>query len=259
MLSKVDFKSEGTGPVVVFLHGVGGGADGFRFQLDVFAAAGYRAVAWDMPGYGRSAALEAMNFPALADALLSMIDGLGADQVHAVGHSIGGMVVQEFARDHQHRLASMVLAQTSPAFGNPDGEYQKKFVADRLQPQQEGRTMLDIARSVVPGLVGRAASNEGRELAVASMSKIRPETYAAAMRCIVSFEGRDNLAKIAVPTLVLAGDQDRNAPAPMMEKMASKIPGAEYVLLTDTGHLAPIENAAAFNDVTLDFVGRHSS
>jgi len=44
----------------------------------------------------------------------------------------------------------------------------------------------------------------------------------------------------------------------MMEKMASKIPGAEYVLLTDTGHLAPIENATAFNEVTLDFVRRHS-
>jgi len=257
-LSRVDFKSEGAGTAVVFLHGVGGGSDNFRFQLDVFAAQGYRAVAWDMPGYGHSTALEAMTFPALADALLMMIDDLGADRVHAVGHSIGGMVVQEFARDHQHRLASMVLAQTSPAFGNPDGEFQKKFLADRLQPLEEGRTMLDIARSVVPGLVGRGASDESRELAVAFMSRIQPETYAAAMRCIVSFEGRDHLAKIAVPTLVLAGDQDSNAPAPMMEKMASKIPGAEYALLTDTGHLAPIENATAFNEVTLDFVRRHS-
>ena len=257
-MPQVDFQSEGTGPVVVFLHGVGGGSDGFRFQLDIFAAQGYRAVAWDMPGYGQSAALKKMTFPALADALLSMIDHLGADQVHAVGHSIGGMVVQEFARDHQHRLASMVLAQTSPAFGNPDGDFQKKFVADRLKPLQAGKTMLEIARSVVPGLVGQGTSDEGRELAVTCMSRIQPDTYASAMRCIVTFEGRDNLAKIAVPTLVLAGDQDRNAPAPMMEKMASKIPGAEYVLLTGTGHLAPIENATAFNKVVLEFVRRHT-
>jgi len=177
----------------MFLHGIGGGALGFKYQLEVFAQAGFHAVAWDMPGYGQSDSLQDMNFPVLADAMLWLVDQLDVDTVHAVGHSIGGMVVQEFARHHQNRLATLVLAQTSPA----------------------------------------------------------------AMRCIVTFEGRDNLPRITLPTLVLAGDQDRNAPAPMMEKMASKIPGAEYVLLTNTGHLAPIENAQGFNSTVLEFVQRH--
>jgi pimeloyl-ACP methyl ester carboxylesterase len=121
----------------MFLHGIGGGALGFKHQLEVFARAGFRAVAWDMPGYGRSDPLEDMTFPALADAMLWLVDQLSVDTVHAVGHSIGGMVVQEFACHHQSRLASMVLAQTSPAFGNPSGDFQKKFVADRLKPLQE--------------------------------------------------------------------------------------------------------------------------
>ena len=89
--------------------------------------------------------------------------------------------------------------------------------------------------------------DDALELAKACMNQITPDTYSAAMRCIVTFEGRDNLPRITLPTLVLAGDQDQNAPAPMMEKMASKIPGAEYVLLAETGHLAPIENAEGFN------------
>jgi 3-oxoadipate enol-lactonase len=117
--------------------------------------------------------------------------------------------------------------------------------------------MADIADDVIPELIAAGASDDALGLAKACMNQITPDTYSAAMRCIVTFEGRDNLPRITRPTLVLAGDQDRNAPAPMMEKMASKIPGAEYVLLTDTGHLAPIENAQGFNSTVLEFVQRH--
>ena len=256
-VGKVDYIETGSGPTVMFLHGIGGGALGFKHQLEVFARAGFRAVAWDMPGYGRSDPLEDMTFPALADAMLWLGGQLSVDTVHAVGHSIGGMVVQEFACHHQSRLASMVLAQTSPAFGNPSGDFQKKFVADRLKPLQEGKTMADIAEDVIPELIAGGASSDALELAKACMNQITPDTYSAAMRCIVTFEGRDNLPRITLPTLVLAGDQDQNAPAPMMEKMASKIPGAEYVLLAETGHLAPIENAEGFNRVVVEFVQRH--
>ena len=117
--------------------------------------------------------------------------------------------------------------------------------------------MADIAEDVIPELMAASASGDALALAKDCMNQIPPDTYSAAMQCIVTFEGRDNLPKITLPTLVLAGDQDRNAPASMMEKMASKIPGAEYVLLTDTGHLAPIENAQGFNSTVLEFVQRH--
>ena len=256
-VGKVDYIETGSGPTVMFLHGIGGGALGFKYQLEVFAQAGFRAVAWDMPGYGQSDSLDDMTFPELADAMLWLVDQLDVDIVHAVGHSIGGMVVQEFARNHQNRLATLVLAQTSPAFGNPSGDFQKKFVADRLRPLQEGKTMADIAEDVIPELIAGEPSKDALRLAKACMNQITPDTYSAAMQCIVTFEGRDNLPRITRPTLVLAGDQDRNAPAPMMEKMASKIPGAEYVLLTDTGHLAPIENAQGFNSAVLEFIQRH--
>ena len=256
-MGKVDYIETGSGPTVMFLHGIGGGALGFKYQLEVFAQAGFRAVAWSMPGYGQSESLQDMTFPALAHALLRLVDDLDVDTVHAVGHSIGAMVVQEFARHYQHRLATMVLAQTSPAFGNPSGDFQKKFVADRLRPLQEGKTMADIAEGVIPELMAASASGDALALAKDCMNQITPDTYSAAMRCIVTFEGRDNLPRITRPTLVLAGDQDRNAPAPMMEKMASKIPGAEYVLLTDTGHLAPIESAQEFNSTVLEFIQRH--
>ena len=253
----VNYIARGVGPTVIFLHGIGGGAESFSNQLDRFADAGYRAVAWNMPGYGGSAPQADMTFPALADALLGLFDGLSLDTAHVVGHSIGGMVLQQFARAHQTRLASMVLAQTSPAFGNPDGEFQQKFVAARLAPLEAGQTMAEVAVDVVSELVGDSTLPESVAFAESCMSKVPPDVYGATIHSLVTFEGRDALPDIQVPTLVLAGEQDTNAPAGMMERMASKIAGAEYVCLSSAGHLANIEVAEAFNWAVLDFISRH--
>jgi 3-oxoadipate enol-lactonase len=86
------------------------------------------------------------------------------------------------------------------------------------------------------------------------MADVPAETYRAAVECIVTFEQRANLANINVPTLVLAGETDTNAPAPMMEKMAAKIPGARYVCLPELGHLANLEDPQAFDAALNDFL-----
>ena len=242
---------------MIFLHGIGGGAESFSYQIDAFADAGYRAIAWDLPGYGGSPPLDEVTFPALADALAKLFESLSLASAHVVGHSIGGMIAQQFARTNQDRLASLVLAETSPAFGNTDGEFQKKFIAARLAPLEAGRTMAEVAKSVVPELVGRKIDTNKMAFAEACMAKVPPEVYGATLRCLVTFEGRDALSDIRVPTLVLAGQEDTNAPAAMMERMATKIEGAKFVCLPEVGHLANIESAHAFNCAVLDFIDRH--
>jgi len=75
------------------------------------------------------------------------------------------------------------------------------------------------------------------------------------MQCLVTFDRRGNLPNIAMPTLLIAGENDTNAPAPMMEKMASKIPGAQYVCIPGAGHLANLERPDEFNRIVGDFIG----
>jgi 3-oxoadipate enol-lactonase len=257
-VANVYYLEKGDGPTVVFLHGIGVDSESFAFQLEGFAKAGYHAVSWDMPGYGRSAPLTPMTFPGLAGRLRQFLDQLNVPAVHVVGHSIGGMIVQQLARTAQEKLLTMVLAQTSPAFGSKDGEFQRQFVADRLQPLQQGQSMADIATKVLPSLVGVDPDKKGVELAHKCMSRVPSDAYVAAVQCLVKFEGRDHLPFIAVPTLVLAGEKDDNAPASMMEKMAKKIPGAEFATIPNAGHLAPMGNPDAFNHAVLDFLARHA-
>jgi 3-oxoadipate enol-lactonase len=233
-------------PPLVFLHGIGGAARAWRGQLDFFGDR-YRAVAWDMPGYNGSALLPNVSIAALADALGDFLQQIGATKPILVGHSIGGMIVQQWLAKNPDIASAVVLAQTSPAFGKPDGDWQKEFIGARLGPLDRGETMVSLAPTLVRELVGDDPDAAGMALARDCMAAVPEATYRATMLALMGFDLRNALKDIAVPTLVLSGSRDKNAPAPMMAKMAGYIPSASYVELEGAGHLVNLERPAAFN------------
>jgi 3-oxoadipate enol-lactonase len=235
---------------LVFLHGIGGAARAWRGQLDAFSGR-YRAIAWDMPGYGGSAPLAAVSIATLADALQNFLREIGATRPILVGHSIGGMIVQEWLVKYPSFTAAIVLAQTSPAFGKADGDWQKSFIDARLGPLDRGETMVSLAPTLVRELVGDDPDRSGIELARDCMASVPVASYRACMLALLGFDRRQALQEIKVPALVLSGSKDKNAPAPMMAKMAGFIPSASYVELEGVGHLANLERPDAFNR-TLD-------
>jgi len=238
----------------VLLHGVGGLHAVWQPQFDALSDR-YRVIAWDMPGYSREGFDEPMTFAGLAAALGALLDDLGRAPVHLVGHSMGGMVAQEFAVAGQHRLASLALFATSPAFGRSDGDFQKQFVADRLRPLDDGRGMAAAADgAVLAGLMGPLAAPGALATVQACMAQVPEAAYRAAIQCITTFDRRAALGTIAVPTLVVAGDTDPNAPAAMMERMATKIPGARYACMAGTGHFGNVERPDEFNTLLAEFI-----
>jgi 3-oxoadipate enol-lactonase len=249
------YEAEGSvdAPPLVFLHGIGGAARAFRAQLEHFAGR-FRTIAWDMPGYGGSAPLGSLSIPGLADALLAFLAALDLRRPVLVGHSIGGMIVQQALAAHPAIARAVVLAQTSPAFGSADGDWQRQFIEARLGPLDRGATMPALAAGLVAEMTGDAPDPDGVALARACMEAVSETTYRQSVRALLGFDQRAALGSIGVPTLVLAGTKDKNAPAPMMERMAGRIPGARYVALEGSGHLANLEQPARFNAVLLEFL-----
>jgi 3-oxoadipate enol-lactonase len=234
------------GTPLVFLHGIGGAARGWRTQLDHFGDR-YHAIAWDMPGYGGSAPLAVVSIATLADALQDFLGQVGATKPILVGHSIGGMIVQQWLVNHPADAKAVVLAQTSPAFGKAEGDWQKSFIDARLGPLDRGETMASLAPTLVQDLVGDDPDGPGMALARDCMASVPEATYRATMLALLGFDQRAALKNIQVPTLALSGAKDNNAPAPMMAKMASFIPSANYVELQGAGHLVNLERPATFN------------
>ncbi|MEQ8814462.1 MAG: alpha/beta hydrolase [Thalassobaculum sp.] len=238
---------------VVLLHGIGGGGETFAPQLEALAD-GFDVVAWNMPGYGGSRLDGEMTFAGLAEALEGLLDRLKAERADLVGHSIGGMVAQEFVATRPARVRSLVLSGTTAAFGSKDGSFQEKFVRDRLAPLDAGQTMADLAKVAADRLVGPDADPFAGPAIQAAMAAVPADTYRAAIRCLATFDRFADMAGIATPTLLVAGEVDRNAPARTMESMSRKIAGARYACLAATGHMAPLEQPAAFNALVREFL-----
>jgi len=248
------YKEAGSGPAVVFLHGIGGNRHAFDDQLERMQHR-FRCIAWDMPGYGDSQPLAQMSFAALSTALAALLDHLQLERVHLVGHSMGGMVAQTFAVQHGARLEKLVLAQTSARFGKPGSDWQQEFLKARLQPLDAGMTPADFARPLIASMFADQGRQAAIAKAVATMSALRADIYRQTLNCLVSFDGLHDLPSIRCPTLCLAADQDTTAPARGLERMAGTIPDARFVCLRDAGHLAYVEAADAFTAAIVGFLG----
>lgn len=235
---------------LLFLHGVGGGHHAWEDQVPYFGGLGYPSHAWDQPGYGKSALVEPYDLEQVSAALARLIESLGGEPVVLIGHSMGGFVAQETYARYPQLVKAMVLCFTSPAFAGGTSEFTKQFLAARIGPLDEGRTMAEIAAKLIPTMGSHS------KLAEQIMAGVPPDTYRKAVQLLTTFDRRKALGDIKVPTLLVAGSEDKVAPPSVMEKMASKIPGAEYVLMPDCGHLGPMDRPEAFNAILLGFLKR---
>lgn len=237
----IEYAEAGQGDIpVICLHGIGGSYASFTPQLESLATQ-QRVIAWNMPGYGNSPLLNETTFTNLADALVGFMDAMSISQAHLLGHSIGGMIVQELALSHAGRVASLALLGTTPAFGGQDGSFKQKFLAARMKPLDAGLTMSELAQQFVPEIVGSRAPASAIDAATATMSAVPEATYRVTMACLVSFDRYQDTAKLTMPACLIAGSEDNNAPAVSMQKMAVKMPRAEFHVLAGVGHLVSLE------------------
>ncbi len=246
------------GEPIVFLHGIGGDAESWRLQLDSFSGE-FRAIAWDMPGYGDTAPLETMTFPSLVDAVSALFDRLSIERAHLVGHSLGGMIAQAFALARPDRLRSLTLVATSSAFGKrnngkPDKSWQDSFIEQRLGPLDRGASMAELAPMLVQDLVGDEPDPNVIKQAVAAMAAVPEAGYRDAIRCLATFDLAQSVAGIDVPTLLIAGEKDPVVPPRVMRHMAEALSNARLEVVTGSGHLVHLERPEFFNSVLSDFL-----
>ena len=244
---------------VLLLHGVGGGRSIWSPEASgsakAIADAGYRALAIDFPGYGDTPGQPTLD--AMVACVVAMAAELRVARLVLLGHSMGGMVAQEVVARAPGVAQGLVLACTSASFGKADGAWQAQFLAERLAPLDAGLGMAGMAERLVPGMVSPLASVAAARTAKAIMSRVPEATYRVALPAIAAFDRRAELAHIGVPTLLLAAEHDRTAPPEVMQRMAARVPSAEYLCLPGAGHIANVEAPDAFNAAVVSFLQRH--
>ena len=241
----------GGGVPVVFMHAATGSSRVWEHQIPAFTGAGYRIVAPDRRGWGRSVIEPSGPQPGTAaDDLLALMVHLGIDRFHLVGTAAGAFASLDFALSFPQRLRSLVVA--SSIGGVQDEDFLE--LGRRIRPPEFNALPPEV-REVGPSY--RAANPAGtrRWVELEHMSRPPgPPAPAQAMRNRITLS---LLETIRVPTLLITGDADMFAPPPVMRLFVARIKNAESVIVPEAGHSAYWEQPEIFNRAVLDFLGRH--
>ncbi len=257
---------EGGRPLLL-VHGFTGAKEDFTDFLDPLAELGWHAVAPDQRGHGASAKPEAEDdytFEAFATDLLALLDALGWERCVALGHSMGGMVVQTAILRAPERFEGLILMDTSHRGLRVDEGLVEMGIAiaraEGIAAVMAAQDALGPDQALGTGPHQRLLeTREGyKDFGARKMLASSPAMYAAMLQRITSATAVDRLpelASIRVPTLVLVGEEDRPFRKPS-ERMAEAIPGAELVVIPDGGHSPQFEATELWWKALADFLAR---
>ena len=236
----------GSATPIVFLHGVGSDKSAWGPQLEHFSRE-RRAVAFDYPGYGDSdSAPEGTTRDDYATTILAAMTELGIARAHICGLSLGGVVAVAMHHAWPKRIASLVLADTFAQ--NPDGQgiYERSIAASN--------DLRALAEARVDLLLGQPANPAVRSEVVDTMARIDPAAYRIGVEAVWLANQRDRARRIAVPTLILCGTEDKVTPPSLSNELLQLIPGAQYETIAGAGHLSNLERPDDFNLLVSAFV-----
>lgn len=215
-------------------------------------------VGWDLPGHGdnRAPVDDEFTMASLADGVLAYVDSVQAERGDAgspvlyAGDSVGGAVGQQLLLDHPGRLRGAVLACTSARFGD-EASWRDRAALVRTSGADvmvEG----SVQRWFAPGFVD--AHPAIAEELLQSLRDADRHGYAAVCGALATFDVLDELARIEVPVIALAGAHDVAAPVAAMRAVADGVASGRLVVLDDVGHLAPAEAPEETAQVVRDLV-----
>ncbi|HEX5227604.1 MAG TPA: alpha/beta hydrolase [Bryobacteraceae bacterium] len=240
----------GSGTPAILLHAATGSVRVWDSLMAAFTSAGYRVIAFDRRGWGRTEITDSSLPSTAADDLAALLDQLHIDRAHIVGTAAGGFVALDFVLSYPKRVRSLVVASSIGAV--QDLDYLE--MTRRIRPAGFD-AMPPEFREVGPSY--RAGNPEGTARWV-ELEKISrppgPRLPAQPMRNHVTFA---MLEAIQAPTLLLTGDADLYAPPPVLKLFSARIKGSETLIIPEAGHSAYWEQPEIFNRAVLAFLGKH--
>jgi pimeloyl-[acyl-carrier protein] methyl ester esterase len=252
----------GEGPPLLMLHGWSAHSGFFLPQMELVQL-GRRIIVPDLPGHGRDRRPHTnLSIADLADALDNFLNTRDLRNVALLGWSMGAMVAFDYlARRGAHRVASLVVVDMSARIVND--ESWKLGLASGLDlrgaESAAGAMARDwprYARRIAPSLFapGLAPDHKLLAFAHANIANNDGDTLASLWRSLAQADHRQTLASIAMPCLVIAGEQSRLYRPAVTQWLASQIPGSRHVAIPEAGHTPHMEQPAAFNAAIAAFL-----
>jgi len=263
--SEIYYKDWGSGKPVLFSHGWPLDGDMWEYQMEYLSSRGYRTIAFDRRGFGRSSQpWNGYDYDTFADDIAGLIEHLDLREVTLVGFSMGGGDVSRYIGRHgTSRVAGLVLlGAVTPIFGRsadfPQGV--EPAVFDGIK----AGLLKDRAQFIADFAAPFYGTNHGQKVSDGVLTQTLNIALLASLKgtidCVTAFSETDfraDLAKVDVPTLVIHGDDDQIVPFETTGKLAAQqIKGAELKVYAGAPHGFAVTHAQQLNEDLLAFLQR---
>jgi pimeloyl-ACP methyl ester carboxylesterase len=256
------YEIHGKGEPLVMIMGLGGNLEWMRPAIPTYSRE-YRLILFDNRGSGQSDAPDIpYTMEMMADDTAGLLDAIGIDSAHIQGASMGGMIAQQFVLRYPERVISLILACTY--CGGPGSSLMTDpemiEAGQRMQSLSGKELMMETLRlGVSQKFIDENPSHVQEIVKMMAKHPMTPQGQMGQGQACATHNTYDRLPEIKAPTLVIAGDADKIIPVENSRIIASRIPGAELVILKNMGHMFVTEAADESNRIMLEFLRRHSA
>jgi aminoacrylate hydrolase len=241
------YEDTGRGQPLLLVPGLSGRGSFWANQVADFSR-DFRVVVHDHRGTARSTHSRIRySVEQMADDVLRLMDALGIEAAHLVGHSTGGAIGQVIALEHPRRLHSLVLSAT---WAGPDPYFLRLFESRKGVLLSQGVEAYVRASALFMSPPAWISANDAllTEQHAAALAEAAPvEVTASRIDAILHHDRRARLGEIRVPALVIVAQDDIITPRFYSDELASRVPGAKLVVLDGGGHAAPMISAGPYN------------
>lgn len=239
-------------PTLLFVHGLGSSTRDWEMQIPSFEA-DYHILTLDVRGHGQSdKPKDPYSISLFTTDIVALLDALKIEKVHYVGLSMGGMIGFQIAIDFPERLHSVTITNTGASlvpktFKERIGIWMR-FVIVRLLGMRKMGEVLAKRLFIYP------EQEELRQMFIERWAENDQKAYLRTMQGLVGWDVEERIAKITVPTLLIASDEDYT-PLDLKEAIIAKIPNAKLTVIEDARHAVPVEYPEKFNTALAEFLG----
>lgn len=237
---KVFYNIEGSGPVILFLHGLGGNANNWLYQRQYFKGK-WTVISLDLPGHGKSEGLE-INFKEYVNVLYELCKYLKLQKVVICGLSKGARVGIDFAIQYPDFVSSLIIVNAFP-YLEPEDRKKRLEVYDLLSLHDNGKKWADTLLEEM-GVASNEVIVRGFYQSLQSINPVHIQRLFAEL---VDYDQRPLLLNISCSTLIIRGENDDFVPEKYVREFERRLKNTTFIEFKNSGHLPYLEQPSSFN------------
>ncbi len=249
-MQDIYIEDKGSGFPLVLVHGFLGSSEMWEPQINFFKNY-FRVIAPDLPGFGKSKEVKSHNsIQSIANLLLKCLEEKKIDKFYLLGHSMGGMIVQEMAKKSGNKISKLICYSTGPR-GEMPGRFE---TVDQSRDNLKKNGLEIMIRNIAKTWFVKGENAKYFDICISVGKQASIETVDNALIAFKNWNGVDTLKNIKNKTLIVWGDKDKSYNLEQIKTLEKNIPNSSLIVFNNCAHNVHLEEPEKFNNTIKHFL-----